>query len=95
MVYKKRKKDLYRKTNRVTISSLHDMCSTQQEVSTMNKSEIREANKARLLASIGYHGAAARSLSALIRCAMTKRSKLALLAVARELHVDTHPEFII
>jgi hypothetical protein len=61
----------------------------------MNKSEIREANKARLYASMGNVGAAARSLSALIRCAMTKRSKLALLEVARELNVANHPEFIV
>jgi hypothetical protein len=61
----------------------------------MNKSEIREANKARQYADMGNVGAAARSLSALIRSAMTKRSKLALLDVARELNVDTHPEFII
>jgi hypothetical protein len=61
----------------------------------MNKSEIREANKARLYVEMGNKGAAARSLSALIRCAMTKRSVAAILAVARELHVDTHPDFII
>ena len=61
----------------------------------MNKSEIREANKARILASVGYHGAAARSLSALIRCAMTKRSRTAILALAHELNVHTHPEVII
>jgi hypothetical protein len=61
----------------------------------MNKSELKAVFNARLYIAMGNEGAAARSLSALIRSAMTKRSKLALLAVARELHVDTHPDFII
>jgi hypothetical protein len=66
----------------------------------MNKSEAKavqrivEASK-HFDADATITGYAARSLSALIRSAMTKRSKLALLDVARELHVDTHPEFII
>jgi len=61
----------------------------------MNKSEAKAVVNARLHAAIGNEGAAARTLSALIRSAMTKRSAAAILAVARELHVDTHPEFII
>ena len=61
----------------------------------MNKSEIREVNKAKVLVSIGYHGAAARSISALIRCAMTRRSREALMAVAADLNITTHPDFIV
>ena len=66
----------------------------------MNKSEAKAVQ--RIVAASKHFdadatitGYAARSLSALIRCAMTKRSKLELLEVARELNVANHPEFII
>ena len=61
----------------------------------MNKSEAKAVVNARLHAAIGNEGAAARALSALIRCARTKKSAEAIYRVAVELHVNRHPDFII
>jgi hypothetical protein len=61
----------------------------------MNKSEIREIAKI-----VAYHKAGleaewvALALSSLVRSAMTKKSKAALLEYAEILKVKNHPEFI-
>lgn len=61
----------------------------------MNKSEQREVSKLAIAHKIGMSDMVARSLSALIRSAMTKRSRAALLEYADIFGVRNHPEFII
>jgi hypothetical protein len=61
----------------------------------MNKSEIREVSKLAVAHKIGMSDMVARSLSALIRASMTKRSRAALLEYADVFGVRNHPEFII
>lgn len=61
----------------------------------MNKQQAREVENLKLYHAHGMTDTVARSLSALIRCAMTRKSREALLAVALELGVVNHPEFII
>jgi hypothetical protein len=61
----------------------------------MNKSEIREVTKLAVAHKMGMSDLVARSLSALIRSAMTKRSRLALLDYADIFSVRNHPEFVI
>ena len=61
----------------------------------MNKSEQREVNKLAVAHKLGMSDMVARSLSALIRASMTKRSRAALLEYADVFGVRNHPEFII
>lgn len=62
----------------------------------MNKSETREINTLIHWHAVGVNaGVIARSLSALIRASMTKRSRDALLRYADIFGVRQHPEFII
>lgn len=61
----------------------------------MNKAETRQVAIIKTHHAIGNITSAALGLSALIRSAMTKRSKQELIAVAEELKLVTHPEFII
>lgn len=61
----------------------------------MNKSETREVTKLAQAHKLGMSDYVARSLSALIRAALTKRSKVALLEYAELFGVRNHPEFII
>lgn len=62
----------------------------------MNKSEQREINKLTQYRALGADdGMLARSLSALIRASMTKRSRAALIEYADVFGVRNHPEFII
>lgn len=61
----------------------------------MTKSENRDVALIRMHIAVGNTDSAALGLSALIRSAMTKRSKQELLAVAAELNLTAHPEFII
>ncbi len=61
----------------------------------MNKSEIREVQKIQQFHAAGL-GAdfVARALSALIRAARTNKSAAALRALAAQMGVTQHPEFI-
>jgi hypothetical protein len=71
----------------------------------MNKAEQRQANQARHIMTTGFGpgsvdhedrvGFAARSISATIRSAMTKKSQVELMRVALELQLTNHPDFII
>ena len=61
----------------------------------MTKSETREISKTRVYAPELGADYAARVLSALHRAARTTRSKLEILAVALEMGVTSHAEFII
>lgn len=61
----------------------------------MNKSEQREVQKLAVAHKLGMSDMLARSLSALIRASMTKRSRTALLEYADVFGVRNHPEFII
>lgn len=62
----------------------------------MTKSETREVQKLTQYRAMGADaGMLARSLSALIRASMTKRSRAALLEYADVFGVRNHPEFII
>lgn len=61
----------------------------------MTKIQTREVTQARQAMRMGMTDYAARSISALIRCAMRSGDKVELLNVARELGIDAHPEFII
>ena len=61
----------------------------------MTKSETREITKLAVAHKLGMSDMVARSLSALIRAALTKRSRAALLEYADVFGVRNHPEFII
>ena len=61
----------------------------------MNKSETREVQKLAVAHKLGMSDMVARSLSALIRASLTKRSRAALLEYADVFGVRNHPEFII
>lgn len=61
----------------------------------MTKSETREITKLAVAHKLGMSDMVARSLSALIRASMTKRSRAALLEYADVFGVRNHPEFVI
>ena len=61
----------------------------------MNKSEQREVTKLAIAHKLGMSDMVARSLSALIRASLTKKSRLALLEYADIFGVSQHPEFLI
>lgn len=61
----------------------------------MNKSETREVAKLAVAHKMGMTDMVARSLSALIRSAMTARSRAALMEYADLFGVREHPEFIV
>lgn len=61
----------------------------------MKKSELREITKLAVMHKLGMADTVARGLSALIRAAMTKRSREALLEYADIFGVRNHPEFVI
>lgn len=61
----------------------------------MNKHEVREISKLAVAHKLGMADMVARSLSALIRASMTRRSRAALLEYADVFGVRQHPEFII
>ena len=61
----------------------------------MNKSETREVSKLAVMNKLGMTDTVARGLSALIRAAMTKRSREALMEYADTFGVRNHPEFVI
>lgn len=61
----------------------------------MNKSETREVSKLAVMNKLGMTDTVARGLSALIRAAMTKRSREALMEYADIFNVRNNPEFVI
>ena len=61
----------------------------------MNKAEQREIDTIGVYAQMGMLDTVARSLSALIRASMTKRSRTELLAHAKQFGVLDHSDFII
>ena len=65
------------------------------ETRKLTKSEDREVLKLYTAKRMGMDDMVARSLSALIRSAMSDRSRRALIDHADVLEVKTHPEFIV
>lgn len=61
----------------------------------MNKNQIKQMSNIRFYVINGMPDAAARGLSAMIRAAMSNKSKAALMAAAVELNLTNHSEFII
>lgn len=61
----------------------------------MTKAQARDVQSARMYAAHGMPDTAARALSAAIRAALRAKDRDELLAAARELGIDQHPEFII
>lgn len=61
----------------------------------MKKSEIREVSKLAVMHKLGMADTVARGLSALIRAAMTKRSRDALMEYADIFGVRHHPDFVV
>ena len=61
----------------------------------MKKSELREVSKLAVMHKLGMADTVALGLSALIRAAMTKRSREALMEYADIFGVRHHPDFVI
>ena len=61
----------------------------------MNKSQLKQIEMANIYLANGMADACARSVSALIRSAMSAKSRNALLAYAIENKIQNHPDFII
>jgi SLT domain-containing protein len=61
----------------------------------MNKNQLKQLSNIRFYVVNNMPGAAARGLSAMIRCAMTTKSKTALMAEAAALGLVDHPDFIV
>jgi hypothetical protein len=61
----------------------------------MNKQQLKQFAMIQAHAMTGNIDAAARGLSAMYRCAMTNKSKAAILAAASQLAIRNNPEFII
>jgi hypothetical protein len=60
----------------------------------MNKHQKRVVETINIYLANNMIDTAARSLSALIRCAMTAKSKNELMALAVKLNLTNHPDFI-
>jgi len=61
----------------------------------MNKTQLKQFAMIQAHAMTGNLEAAARGLSAMYRCAMTNKSKAAILAAASQLNIRGNAEFII
>jgi hypothetical protein len=61
----------------------------------MNKSQLKQFEMIKAYAMAGNNDAVARGLSAMYRCAMTNKSKAAILAAASQLNIRDNAEFII
>jgi hypothetical protein len=61
----------------------------------MNKSQLKQFAMIQAYAIAGNNDAVARGLSAMYRCAMSNKSKAAILAAANELKITHNPDFII
>lgn len=60
----------------------------------MTKAQARDVAQARAALKMGMDDYAARSISMLIRAALRNSDALELIAVAKEMGIDKHPEFI-
>ncbi len=60
----------------------------------MTKIQNREVSTARAAIAHGMPDMAARIISACIRCAMRQRDADEMRTIARDLGIDTHPDFI-
>lgn len=61
----------------------------------MNKSQLKQFAMIQAYVNNGMIDAAARGLSAMIRCAMSNKSRAAMIAAAADLGLVNNPEFII
>ena len=61
----------------------------------MNKTQLKQFAMIQAYAMAGNNDAVARGLSAMYRCAMTNKSKAAILAAASQLAIRNNPDFII
>lgn len=61
----------------------------------MNKSQLKQFAMIQSHAMAGNLDAAARGLSAMYRCAMSNKSRGAIIAAANDLKIINNPEFII
>jgi len=61
----------------------------------MTKIQAREVAQAERYLAAGFPGTAALSISALIRCAMSNKSKAELMQVAQRMGLVSLPEFVI
>jgi hypothetical protein len=61
----------------------------------MNKHQKRVVETINIYLENNMIDTAARSLSALIRCAMTKKSQNELMNLAAKLNLTNHPDFIV
>ena len=61
----------------------------------MTKPQARQIELARRYVALGHADVAARSISALIRCALRQSDADELRAIAAELGVDAHPDYIV
>jgi SLT domain-containing protein len=61
----------------------------------MNKNQLKQMSNIRFYVVNNMPDAAARGLSAMIRAAMSAKSKAALMAEAEALGLKNHPEFIV
>jgi hypothetical protein len=61
----------------------------------MNKNQRKQVDIAKQYLAMGMADAAARSVSALVRCAMTKKSKTDLMQFAKDHNLINHVEFIV
>ena len=61
----------------------------------MNKVNQRESNNAKQYVELGYHSAAARTLSACIRCSLRESDRKELIAISLNLGLVNHPDWII
>ena len=61
----------------------------------MNKNQLKQMSNIRFYVINGMPDAAARGLSAMIRAAMSAKSKTALMAEAAALGLTNHPDFIV
>jgi hypothetical protein len=61
----------------------------------MNKQQVKQLDMINIYLANGMIDTVARSLSSMIRCAMTKKSKLELINIAIKHDVHNHKEFII
>lgn len=61
----------------------------------MNKSQLKQFAMIQAYVNNGMIDTAARGLSAMIRCAMSNKSRAAMIAAASDLGLVNNPEFII
>jgi hypothetical protein len=61
----------------------------------MNKQQLKQFAMIQAHAMTGNLDAAARGLSAMYRCAMTNKSKAAILAAATQLNIRNNADFIV